>query len=222
MSGFLVFDCDGTLVDSQFMIVAAMNAAFDDVGLPRPDANRVRRVVGLSLDEAIWRLLPEAERGLILALSDRYKQAFRTARESGAREPFYPGAREAILRLSAAGYLLGVATGKSRRGLVAVLEQAGLMSHFVSLQTADDAPGKPHPAMLQQAMREAGADAAETLMIGDTSYDMEMARAAGVVGLGVSWGYHAPSELLTAGAEMVVDDYSTLERRVPDLLMVKS
>lgn len=216
--GFLVFDCDGTIVDSQFMILAAMRAAFDGAGLPQPDDNRVRRVVGLSLPEAIWRLVPEAAPAEIADLAERYKQSFRQAREGGGREPFYPGAREAILRFSEAGYLLGVATGKSRRGLLAVLEQAGLRNHFISLQTADDAPGKPHPAMLRQAMAEAGAEPSSTLMIGDTSYDIEMARAAGVQGLGVSWGYHAPAELMAAGAVRVADDYPALERLVPDFL----
>lgn len=218
MSGFIVFDCDGTIVDSQFMIVAAMKAAFDTKNLPYPDERAVRRVVGLSLDEAIWRLVPDADRGTILDLADAYKWSFRDARAGGGREPFYAGAREAIERLSATGYLLGIATGKSRRGLLSVLEQAGLMSHFVSLQTADDAPGKPHPGMLQQAMREAGADAAKTIMIGDTSYDMEMARNAGVAGLGVSWGYHGVEELRAAGAKFVVDDYPELERQIPKLL----
>ncbi|MDA5193086.1 HAD-IA family hydrolase [Govanella unica] len=218
-AGFLVFDCDGTIVDSQFMIIAAMNEAFDGVGLTRPDNNNVRRVVGLSLPEAISRLLGEADQLAVADLAERYKRAFRRAREDGGREPFYPGAREAIIRFSEAGYLLGVATGKSRRGLLAVLEQAGIRSHFVSLQTADDAPGKPHPAMLRQAMADAGASADETLMIGDTSYDIDMARAAGVVGLGVSWGYHAPQDLITAGAVRVVDDYPALERAVPELLI---
>nr|WP_279347147.1 HAD-IA family hydrolase [Govania unica] len=215
----MVFDCDGTIVDSQFMIIAAMNEAFDGVGLTRPDNNNVRRVVGLSLPEAISRLLGEADQLAVADLAERYKRAFRRAREDGGREPFYPGAREAIIRFSEAGYLLGVATGKSRRGLLAVLEQAGIRSHFVSLQTADDAPGKPHPAMLRQAMADAGASADETLMIGDTSYDIDMARAAGVVGLGVSWGYHAPQDLITAGAVRVVDDYPALERAVPELLI---
>lgn len=217
---FLVFDCDGTIVDSQFMIIAAMAEAFDGAGQPRPADTAVRRVVGLSLPEAIHRLVPDGEPALINDLSDRYKRSFRRAREDGGREPLYPGAREAILRFSGAGYLLGVATGKSRRGLLAVLEHHGLLSHFVSLQTADDAPGKPHPAMLRQAMGEAGAGPQDTLMIGDTTYDIEMAGAAGVASLGVTWGYHAPEDLTAAGATRIVHSYPALEAAVPQLFAV--
>lgn len=208
--GLIVFDCDGTLVDSQFMIIDAMAKAFAAENLPPPNDNAVRRVVGLALMEAVAQLVPEESPAVIARLTEHYKQAFRTAREAGGHEPLYPGARETVRALDAAGYLLGVATGKSRRGLLAVLELHGLRDCFVTLQTADDAPGKPHPAMLQQAMAEAGADAAETVMVGDTSYDILMARAARTAAVGVTWGYHAPEDLAAAGAVHVIDRFDLL------------
>lgn len=213
-----VFDCDGTLVDSQYMIVAAMEQAFAHHGRTLVDPRKVRRVVGLSLPEAVARLMPGEDPALILAISDSYKAAYGDLRARGGQEPLYPGAREAILDLAGTGYLLGVATGKSRRGLVAVLEQHDLHSCFVTLQTADDAPGKPHPAMLEQAMAAAGVSAAETIMIGDTSYDMMMARAAGAAALGVAWGYHDRAELRAAGAATVIEDCPALPPAVRQLL----
>lgn len=214
----VVFDCDGTLVDSQYMILAAMEQAFAQNGRTLEDPRQVRRVVGLSLPEAVARLLPGEDPALILAISESYKAAYGALRAGGGHEPLYPGAREAVLRLADEGYLLGVATGKSRRGLVAVLEKHDLHSCFVTLQTADDAPGKPHPAMLHQAMAAAGVDAAETIMIGDTSYDMLMARAAGAAALGVAWGYHGVEELRAAGALAVVDHCPALVPAIRDLL----
>lgn len=213
-----VFDCDGTLVDSQYMILAAMEQAFARHGRELRDLQAVRRVVGLSLPEAVARLIPGEDPAEILAISESYKAAYGDLRARGGQEPLYPGAREAILQLVEAGYLLGVATGKSRRGLIAVLEKHDLHSCFVTLQTADDAPGKPHPAMLEQAMAAAGVNAAETIMIGDTSYDMMMARAAGTGALGVAWGYHEPAELRAAGAARVIDDCAALLPAIRQLL----
>ncbi|SLN40527.1 HAD-IA family hydrolase [Oceanibacterium hippocampi] len=208
---FVVFDCDGTLVDSQHGIVACMTLAFNDIGKGAPDAAAIRGIVGLSLDHAVAELAPSlslAEQGAVVA---GYKAAFRRSRETGSHgEALYPGAREAIEALEEAGYLLGVATGKSMRGLKAVLDQHGLARAFVTLQTADNAPSKPHPAMLRQAMQEAGAEAAETLMIGDTSFDMAMAVAAGAHPLGVAWGYHPVEALRQTGASDVLGHFDEL------------
>lgn len=217
-----VFDCDGTLVDSQHMIVAAMVEAFAGQRMPAPDPRLVRRVVGLSLPEAVARLLPEADPALVLSLSDQYKAAFRRLREGGGREPLYKGAREAVEILVDRGYILGIATGKSRRGLHAALAHHKLTSFFSTLQTADDAPGKPHPAMLEQAMAAAGADPRETIMIGDTTFDMIMARAARTAAVGVSWGYHEAAELKGEGAAAVVDDFADLAPVLDGLLLAKA
>jgi phosphoglycolate phosphatase len=211
-----VFDCDGTLVDSAHHIVAAMGVAFADHGLTCPAADAVRRVVGLSLEAALALLVPEAEGLLHLRLAERYRAASFALRERPDHsEPLYPGARNAIALLEDAGFLLGVATGKSQRGLHAVLDRHGLRDRFVTLQTADIAAGKPHPEMLHRAMTEAGVEPAHTAMIGDTSYDMQMAANAGVVSIGVAWGYHPPAELEACGARAVAADFAAL----PDLVL---
>ena len=199
-----VFDCDGTLVDGQADICAAMDAAFAGLGFALPDRQMVRRIVGLSLPQAMRLLVPEVEPALQAALVDGYKQAYRTARAEGrVGEPLFDGIRELLDDLRAGGWDLAVATGKSDRGLTHCLAMHGLSNHFVSLQTADRHPSKPHPAMLEAALAEALALGRDAVMIGDTSYDMTMAVAAGVRPIGVAWGYHSPDELLAAGAVVV-------------------
>jgi phosphoglycolate phosphatase len=202
-----VFDCDGTLVDGQAAVCDAMDAAFAAHGLPAPDRHLVRRSVGLSLPQAVRALLPDADEALQQGLDHAYRTAFRAAREAGQLvEPLYAGVRELLDALRDDGWLLGVATGKSDRGLEHCLATHGLSRHFVSLQTADRHPSKPHPAMLEAALFEAGAMPASAVMIGDTAYDMVMAVNAGVRALGVDWGYHTPAELTEAGAETVARD----------------
>ncbi|MEY4239138.1 MAG: hypothetical protein RL339_1739 [Pseudomonadota bacterium] len=202
-----VFDCDGTLVDGQAAVCDAMDAAFAAHGLPTPDRHLVRRSVGLSLPQAVRTLLPEADEELRQGLDQSYRHAFRAAREAGQLvEPLYTGIRELLDGLRADGWLLGVATGKSDRGLEHCLAMHGLSGHFVTLQTADRHPSKPNPAMLDAALFEAGAMPESAVMIGDTAYDMVMAVNAGVRALGVDWGYHTPAELAAAGAETVARD----------------
>lgn len=214
-----VFDMDGTLVDSQHMIVAAMDGAFAGAGLVPPPPEKVRRVVGLSLGVAIDRLAPGLDARRREALEAGYKAAFFALREEGivAEQPF-EGAFAAVDALREAGWLLGIATGKSVRGLHATLERFGLDGHFVTLQTADTNPGKPAPEMLHRAMSETGAAAQATVMIGDTSYDMEMARNASVAAIGVGWGYHEDHELVAAGAARVVDAFADLPPAVGELM----
>ena len=199
-----VFDCDGTLSDGQAAICSAMAEAFAESGLPSPDPHEVRRIVGLSLPSAIARLAPgetpEAHARAVAA----YKQAFFRARERRAvHEPLFDGIAPLLARLHGAGWALGVATGKSDRGLHGCLAMHGIFDLFVTLQTADRHPSKPHPAMLEMAMADAGAQPGDTVMIGDTVYDIEMAVAARTRAVGVAWGYHTPEELLAAGAEAV-------------------
>lgn len=206
MTRLAIFDCDGTLVDSQHNICAAMAECFGAAGLAPPPHAQTRRVVGLSLVEAMRAMLPEAEPDFHAALAEDYKRAFQAMRARGLdEEPLYEGIAELIDALEVEGWLLAVATGKSDRGLTLCLEQHGLAGRFVSLQTADRHPSKPHPSMIAQAMADAGADPAQTVMIGDTSYDMAMARAAGVGAIGVSWGYHDPRDLIGAGAHHIAN-----------------
>jgi phosphoglycolate phosphatase len=207
-----LFDCDGTLVDSQANICRAMEEAFTSAKLAPPGRDAIRSVVGLSLVEAVAGLLPKADDALHRAVAADYKAAFFNLRASGAmaEEPLFEGMAETLATLRDTGWTLGIATGKSDRGLVHILTQHGLTDHFVTLQTADRHPSKPHPAMIEAAMAEAGAAPETTVMIGDTSYDMLMARAAGVRALGVGWGYHPPQELTEAGADAVADTVASL------------
>lgn len=211
MSRLLVFDCDGTLVDSQHLILEAMNRAFVAHALPPPDPTAVRQIVGLSLVEAIATLLPSVDVDRVRRVAESYKASFIDLREQeGELEPLFPGIRELLLALEAAGHPLAIATGKSRRGVEVVLGAHGLLGHFVSVQTADGHPSKPHPAMLEAAMAETGSGPAETILIGDTTFDMQMARAAGACGLGVAWGYHPPAALIEAGAALVVEEVDAI------------
>ena len=215
MIRLVVFDCDGTLVDSQHVIGEAMRQTFAANRLPAPDPGAVRRIVGLSLATAIEALLPDVNGETLETLVRDYRAAFFTLRSRPEHhEPLYPGAAETVAALDDAGYLLGVATGKSQRGLRAVLERFGLLHRFATLQTADDAPSKPHPGMLERAMAETGAGPSETVLIGDTTFDIEMAVNAGVAALGVSWGYHDTIELREVGADAVIDSFAEL----PDMI----
>ncbi len=218
MIRLVVFDCDGTLVDSQHMIVAAMRAAYQAADRTSPDADAIRRIVGLSLEEAIGRLSPDEDAAARALLATQYKAAFLDLRRRPDQsESLFPGAREALERLSETGYRLGVATGKSRRGLIATLERYDLAHHFDTLQTADDAPSKPHPEMMRRAMAEVGVEQAETVLVGDTTFDMQMARNAGVLAYGVGWGNHEPDELVAAGAESVVVSFDALVTSIEGL-----
>jgi phosphoglycolate phosphatase len=199
-----IFDCDGTLVDSQANICLAMEECFDRAGLAPPPRERTRRVVGLSLVEAMRAMLPEAEPRLHAVLAEDYKLVFHRLRARGlVEEPLYEGIAELIDALEADGWLLGVATGKSDRGLALCLERHGLTGRFVTLQTADRHPSKPHPSMVEAALAESGGAPELSIMIGDTSYDMAMAKAAGVGAVGVAWGYHERDELVAAGADHI-------------------
>jgi phosphoglycolate phosphatase len=212
MTKLAVFDCDGTLVDSQANICQSMEEAFRIAALPAPPRAAIRRIVGLSLVEAIRALIPDAEDALHRRMAADYKEAFFHLRTSGAmaEEPLFEGIPDVLQRLADDGWLLGVATGKSDRGLAHILAHHGLTHHFVTLQTADRHPSKPDPAMLLAAMDEAGAEPHMTAMIGDTSFDMAMGKAAGARAVGVAWGYHDMRDLVDAGADVVADRVAAL------------
>ncbi|MEM7780103.1 MAG: HAD-IA family hydrolase [Pseudomonadota bacterium] len=211
-SKLAVFDCDGTLVDGQADVLWAMERAFEKAGLMMPDPNQVRRMVGLSLPVAMRELVPEASERTHRALTEFYKSSFRARREEGLLfEPLYDGIEDLLRALHVGGWKLAVATGKSDRGLAGCLAEHGLTEFFVSLQTADRHPSKPHPAMLEAALFEAAVQPEDAVMIGDTSYDIRMAAAAQVRSIGVAWGYHSPSELSANGADLVVDTVDELQ-----------
>ena len=210
-----LFDCDGTLIDSQHDIVEAMNRCFEVARLTPPGRSQVLAVIGLSLPIAMARLLPDAEADFHEHLAGQYKLAFQAMRRAnGVSEPLYPGIADLIARLNGEGWMLGVATGKSDRGLRLCLERHGIHAHFVTLQTADRHPSKPHPSMALSAMAEAGATPESTVMIGDTSYDMEMAVNARIRAIGVGWGYHDADELIAAGASAIAVDIADLAAHI--------
>jgi phosphoglycolate phosphatase len=214
-----VFDCDGTLIDGQADVCWAMERAFSRAGIPAPDVSAVRRAVGLSLPQAVRVLAPDLSGDQNRAVTEFYRSSFRARREEGLLdEPLYDGIAELLTGLRNAGWQLAVATGKSDRGLAACLATHGIADLFVSLQTADRHPSKPHPAMLEAALFEAGALPAQAVMIGDTSFDMLMARSAGVRGVGVAWGYHAPAELIASGAVSVAETVTSLSRALEKAL----
>jgi len=214
-----IFDCDGTLVDSHYAITAAMATAFAGQGLPAPSGAAVKRVVGLALADAIRLLHPGAAAETYGGLAQGYVAAFGELRRAGeTREWLFPGVVEALLAIEEAGWLLGMATGKSHRGLLATLSAHDLADRFVTLQTADRAPGKPAPDMILQALAETGVAAGRAVMIGDTTYDVQMAKNAGVVAVGVDWGYHHRDELLAAGAVVVIEDFAALPALLDDVV----
>jgi len=206
-----VFDCDGTLVDSQAAIVRIMGAAFAAEGHPLPAELDIRRTIGLPLAHAIGLLAPGADEARIRRLTEGYRDIARTVQhQQDHHEPLFEGTRDVLDQLPRAGWMLAVATGKGRRGLISTLSRHDLLERFLSLHTADDGPGKPDPTILRNAMEFAGAAPEDTVMIGDTSFDMRMACNAGVRGFGVAWGYHPREELMTSGAHIVADTYPHL------------
>jgi phosphoglycolate phosphatase len=215
----VIFDVDGTLVDSQADILGAMAAAFALQGLDVPPREAVLSIVGLSLNEAMARLVPGLPQSLRDELVAGYKNSYmrtRVASDTRQTSPLYPGAREVLDLLSRQSHtLLGVATGKSQRGLDALIASHGLEGLFLTRQVADHHPSKPHPSMLLAALRETGVDPADAVMVGDTSYDMDMAQSAGIRSIGVSWGYHEPAAL--TAAHCVIDRFDELPARLEEI-----
>lgn len=198
MNRLAIFDCDGTLVDSGATIRSALEQAFAIHDVECPPLEVTRKVIGLSLMESMAVLVPDGDHA---ALTQSYKEAFFAMRGAGrVDEPLFDGIVELLDELEADGWLLGVATGKSDRGLKFCLEGHGLAGRFVTLQTADRNPSKPHPGMALAAMAEAGSEPSRTIFIGDTGWDMGCARNAGVGAIGAGWGYHEAEELTSEGA----------------------
>jgi phosphoglycolate phosphatase len=208
MPRLVVFDVDGTLVDSQALIIAAMDEAFAHVGAEPPSAAETLSIVGLSLPEAMRALRPGFDAATLEALVVGYKSSYNALRQGGeGAAPLYPGALATLQALAEMpGLLLGVATGKSRRGLEGLMQAHGLAQYFVTMQVSDDHPSKPHPSMLQRCLADTGASGG--VMIGDTEFDMGMGRAAGFGTIGVTWGYHGRERLHQA--DRVIDRFDEL------------
>lgn len=216
-----IFDCDGTLVDSQHTIVQAMHSAFKANGLPLPSHEDVLGIVGLQLADCMRTLVPDAEEDLVHRLVQGYSDAYRANRAAGREEPpLYPHTREILDDLDARGVLLGVATGKSRRGLTHTLAVHDMSTLFVEKRTSDDGPGKPNPTIILDICANLDLPVEHCVMIGDTTYDIEMAVHAGMPAIGVSWGYHRPERLLDAGAYTVLERWTDLRAALQERFIV--
>jgi phosphoglycolate phosphatase len=201
-----LFDCDGTLVDSAALIHGVMARTFVAFGHPRPAIESTKSIIGLTLDIAIARMQgkPHVDDEAV-AMTAHYKKIYMDVRgEPGMDVPLFDGIKPVIAALAARDdILIGAVTGKSRRGLVSVLETHGFTPHFIVSRTADDCPSKPHPAMVTECCDETGMNPADTVVIGDAIYDMQMAKAAGAKAIGVSWGYASVDDLIAAGADAI-------------------
>ena len=217
MTRLVLFDCDGTLVDSAAVIHGCMERAFAEAGLARPDLAATKSVIGLTLNLAIARILGCEPDAAIDALAERYKHHFHAMRgEADFREPLYPGVAGLIADLAKRdGILVGMVTGKSRRGVQAVFSTHGFGETFLVVRTAEDCPSKPHPAMVLECCAFAGVDPASTFVVGDAIYDMQMAKSAGARAIGVGWGYHEAEALFQSGAECVLAQPDDLLRLLP-------
>ncbi|MCP4395477.1 MAG: HAD-IA family hydrolase [Alphaproteobacteria bacterium] len=208
----VIFDIDGTLIDSLHNIVAAAKEAVYTNGFAEPSDDQIRKGIGLSLSDAISRLLPDDTNSTVInKVTTSYKEAFsRQVIMPNFHEPMFDGAKECINALNSKDILLGVATGKGHKGLIRNLTSHDMLNSFVTLNTADNCPGKPHPGMIEKAMNETDSNKEETVMVGDTTFDILMGRNAGIKTIGVSWGYHEKQELLDAGAHAIAKDFSEL------------
>lgn len=216
----IIFDCDGTLVDSQETILHGFEVGFEAAGLQMPDRRTALSIVGLSLEIAIEQLVGPDQAHHVDTIAAAYRNSKVSRRAAGLdHDPLYPGARRALEQLAARDdILLGVATGKARRGVDHLVKTHRLAGQFVTIQTADTSPSKPHPDMIHRALSETGAEATRTVMIGDTSFDMEMAVAAGAHAVGVTWGYHDRHQLQAGGAHALVDQFDQLHTSLDQLL----
>lgn len=208
MSELIVFDWDGTLMDSEGRIVACLQQAARDLGREVPPAGRAREVIGLGLRQAVARLFPDASDSEVQALSDAYRRHFLA--DELAHSELFPGARELLEELAEAGRFLAVATGKSRRGLEKELDLTGLRDLFHVTRCADETFSKPNPQMLLEILDYTGREPAQAVVVGDTEFDMQMAANAGTPAVGVGHGVHSADRLLGAGALTVLDDLAAL------------
>ncbi|MFP4132219.1 MAG: HAD-IA family hydrolase [Thiohalospira sp.] len=206
----MIFDWDGTLMDSEARIVAAMQGACRDLGLEVPDRERACDVIGLGLAEALRRLVPDLPDHRHAEMAERYRHYYLEADDTPT--PLFAGVPELLQGLESAGHLLAVATGKGRAGLDRALADSGLAGRFHATRTAEETRSKPHPQMLEELLEFTGCEPGEAVMVGDTEYDLLMARNAGMPAVGVTWGVHHPERLRETGPEALVSDMEELAR----------
>lgn len=207
MFKLLIFDWDGTLMDSQARIVLSFQTAIHELDLPSRSPAQIRYIIGLGLEEAVRRLLPEVSPQQHLALAECYRTHFFN---TPLATPLFPGVTTTLQRLYQAGYWLAVATGKSRRGLNQALLETGLKDLFHSTRCCEETSSKPHPQMLHEIMDELGVTSQDSVMIGDTEYDLQMAHHAKMAAIAVSYGVHDKQRLLEYRPLSCLDDFSHL------------
>ena len=205
----IVFDWDGTLMDSAGAIVGSLLAACRELGIAEPTEQRARHIIGLGLRDALASALPDLPEDLYRPLAESYRKHFMAG---DSELLMFAGASELVADLSRSGHLLAVATGKTRAGLIRALATSGLQSLFHATRCADECHSKPHPQMLDELMEELGVTAERTLMIGDTTHDLLMASNAGVAALAVSYGAHPRAELLAASPLACADSVAEVAR----------
>lgn len=214
----VLWDVDGTLADSQAIIVRSFTMACEALSLAAPARQVILSGVGLSLVESVAHSLPHESPETHQRVADAYREAYLDLHaRPDFSESLFPGAREALDALEAEGYLLGIATGKARRGAVRFIAYHGFEGRFITVHSADEGPGKPHPRMCLDALRETGVEAQNAVMVGDTTFDITMARAAGMAAIGVSWGNHTVDALHAAGADQVLESFDPLVEAVARL-----
>lgn len=206
----LIFDWDGTLMDSIARIVNCFGNACADVGLPVPPESAMRHVIGLGLSEAVDVLLPGVDHALRERVVARYREHFLHIDQTAM--PLFDGVRAGLEEFINRGYLLAVATGKSRRGLDRVLQETGMGSLFVATRCADEAFSKPHPKMLHDLLDYTGLISEHALMVGDTTYDLQMARTAAMDSLAVSYGVHSRETLLVHAPLACLDSFDEVRQ----------
>lgn len=211
--GLIVFDWDGTLMDSAPKIVRCFQKALAESGVRDPGEAAIRHIIGLGLNEAVDALLPQEPPETRARVVHHYREQF--LHHDPTPSDLFPGVQEGLEALARRGYLLAVATGKSRRGLARVLEQTALGELFVATRCADEARSKPHPQMLEDVLEQAGIEPDRAIMIGDTVYDMEMARNARVDGLAVTYGVHAREMLMPFAPVACLDSFREVHQWMP-------
>lgn len=214
------FDLDGTLLDSIPSIVIGVRTCWNALGFPEVSDDQIRNIIGLPWEQSIETLMPGAGEREVAMIKEYHAEIARGARPPPERPPedVFSGAVETLDMLEDNGYVLAIVTSRSNRRFNDMLDHAGLSGRFVSVKTADQGPGKPNPFLLNEAMRETGADREETVMIGDTTYDMLTAKNAGTGAIGVTWGVHPADDLHGAGAHHVVEAFEQLHDRIEELI----
>jgi phosphoglycolate phosphatase len=204
----LIFDWDGTLLDSTGKIVSCMQMAINELNLPFRDELQVKNIIGLGLPEAIGTLFPDIDEECCLNMMAAYSRSFREADQTPCN--FYPGVQQVLEYLKTEGHQLAVATGKSRKGLNRVLHNLQLTEFFDGSRCADETASKPDPLMLMQLMSEFSVEPRDAVMVGDTEFDLGMANNAGIKSVAVSYGAHSKERLLKHEPELIIDSFEQL------------